>query len=778
MKIANKINFAFFIVVVLLMGVSMLIFHAAAKSNLEEAIFAHLSTTAQSRGNHIETFLEANKESIKQLSKSIVIEQFLLAGEQDADYGQKLNNALRRLETTAQVRKHIYEIFVLNKDGEIITSSDTGKIGTDRSTDIYFLGAKNGPFIKDAYCSETTGKKALAFSAPIKDSETQELLGVIAAKANLNTLDRIVTDKTGLGKTGEIYLVNKYGYMITPSRFIKDTFLKQKVDTENTKRFVEDVRKFGTEPHLHKAAVYTDYRGVKVLGTHDHIHDMQWCLCAEMDEEEALGPLAAIKLIFIVIFCAATCIVWSIGSLISRAISAPIHNLHRGAEIIGRGNLDYKVGTDSKDEIGRLSRAFDQMTEDLKETTTSIDTLNKEIAERQQAEEALKEAKERADMLAREAQEASKAKSEFLANMSHEIRTPMNAVIGFSQILAEEELTDEQKGYADIIQDSGKDLLNLIDDILDLSKVEAGKIDIEIIDCSLTELLAAIESLVGPEIKVKGLDFEVAAGDGLPTQIRTDPTRLRQCLLNLINNAIKFTEQGHVYVNVSLQEIDDKPFIRFDVEDTGIGIPEDKQKAVFEPFTQADGSTTRKFGGTGLGLSIAKELAGLLGGELTVASEVGKGSVFSLTIPAGLDVTKQPFLDRHNIAGHLPREQDGPEQQRFSGHVLVAEDSKTSQKLIKSLLARLGLDVTIAENGKEAVDKALTTRFDLIFMDIQMPKMNGYKATKMLRKKGITTPIVALTAYAMRGDDAKCIEAGCDDYMLSLIHISEPTRPY
>ena len=268
-----------------------------------------------------------------------------------------------------------------------------------------------------------------------------------------------------------------------------------------------------------------------------------------------------------------------------------------------------------------------------------------------------------------------------------------------------------------------------------------------------------------PEIKVKGLDFEVVEGDGLPAQIRTDPTRLRQCLLNLINNAIKFTEQGHVYVHVSLHQIDDEPFIRFDVEDTGIGIPEDKQAAVFESFTQADGSTSRKFGGTGLGLSIAKELAGLLGGELTVASEVGKGSVFSLTIPAGLDVMKQPFLDRRNIAGHLPREQDGPEQQRFSGHVLVAEDSKTSQKLIKAILARLGLDVTTAENGKEAVDKALTTAFDLIFMDIQMPKMNGYKATKMLRKKGITTPIVALTAYAMKGDDTKCIEAGCDDYM-------------
>ena len=234
-------------------------------------------------------------------------------------------------------------------------------------------------------------------------------------------------------------------------------------------------------------------------------------------------------------------------------------------------------------------------------------------------------------------------------------------------------------------------------------------------------------------------------------------------MINLINNAIKFTEKGHVYVNVSLEDRDNQPYIRFDVEDTGIGIPRDKQQDIFEAFVQADGSTNREYGGTGLGLAITKQLTELLGGELTVTSEVDRASVFSIAIPAGLDVTKQPRLDIQ--AAHTNPHKAEIEQSKFSGQILVAEDAPTNQVLIKLLLEQLGLRVTIVKDGNEAVQKVLTHKFDLIFMDIMMPHMNGYEATKALRKKGITIPIVALTANAMEGDDKKCIEAGCDGYL-------------
>jgi signal transduction histidine kinase len=365
----------------------------------------------------------------------------------------------------------------------------------------------------------------------------------------------------------------------------------------------------------------------------------------------------------------------------------------------------------------------------------------------------------------KQAEEGTLAKSRFLANMSHEIRTPMNAIMGFGDLLSDEDITDQQRGYVNTIINSGKHLLQVIDDILDFSKIEAGKLDIEMSECSLRDLSAVIESIIHPSVAEKDLKFEIREDSSLPANIHTDQARLQQCLINLVNNAIKFTEQGHVYVKVSLEDKDNQPYIRFDVEDTGIGISPEKQEKVFESFTQADGGTSRKYGGTGLGLAITRQLAKLLGGELTLTSEIGKGSVFSLIIPAGLDVTKQPLLDRYNIASHTNMGREQTEQPEFSGRVLVAEDVVTNQMLIKSLLKPMGLEVTITADGNEALQEALTHEFDLILMDIQMPYMNGYEATRAIRKEGITTPIIALTAYAMKGDDKKCFEAGCDDYL-------------
>ena len=386
---------------------------------------------------------------------------------------------------------------------------------------------------------------------------------------------------------------------------------------------------------------------------------------------------------------------------------------------------------------------------------------------------------EKANLMAQEAVVADLAKSHFLANVSHEIRTPMNAIIGFSDVLSEEQLTQEQKHYVAIIRESAKNLLQLINDILDFSKIEAGKLDIEIASCSLEHLLAVTESLMRPLAIEKGLTFEILQCEDLPAQIRTAPVRLKQCLVNLINNAIKFTEKGHVYVNVSLEKGDCKEncpaplrsqngepqsFLRFDVEDTGIGIPADKQESIFEEFMQGDKSSTTRYGGTGLGLAITKRLTRLLGGEISLTSEVGKGSMFSLVIPISLETESQKSFNKYNAADELNHPEVG-EQDKLSGDVLVAEDSKTNQELIKLLLQRMGMKVTMVKDGKECIDIALSRTFDLILMDIQMPNVNGYEATKTLRKKQVQTPIIALTAYVMKVDRQKCLDAGCDDYI-------------
>ena len=489
--------------------------------------------------------------------------------------------------------------------------------------------------------------------------------------------------------------------------------------------------------------------------------------------------------IIITVILLASFIAYVVSSGLQKVISGPILNLADVAKVVSE-KKDYstRAFSHSNDEVGLLITAFNDMLEQIQhrdlalletneqlearvrertvELTNTTKLLLREIGERKRAEKEVEKARQQAEG-------DSEAKSEFLANMSHEIRTPMNAIIGFSEVLAEQDMTGEQLEYVNIIRESGYNLLQLTSDILDLSKIEAGKFDIEIIDCPLGELFGRVESLMRPTAVEKGIEFEVLASDDLPALVRTDPGRVRQCLVNLISNAIKFTKEGYVHLNVSLRQVDGKdgpePYIRFDVEDTGIGIAADKQGAIFEPFTQASGSTTRRFGGTGLGLTITKQLAGCLGGDLTLSSEAGKGSVFSLMIPAGLDVKEQMVYNRSDSIFKPVPEQDVLWEGRFKGRVLVAEDSQTNQMLIKLLLEKMGFEVTIVEGGVEAVNAATGQAFDLILMDIQMPNMNGYEATRALRDKKVTTPVIALTANAMKGDAQKCASAGCDDYL-------------
>ncbi|MFI4912767.1 MAG: ABC transporter substrate binding protein [Sedimentisphaeraceae bacterium JB056] len=393
----------------------------------------------------------------------------------------------------------------------------------------------------------------------------------------------------------------------------------------------------------------------------------------------------------------------------------------------------------------------------------------RDITERKRSEDQLrvmnhnlKKANDKISFMVKRAEEANKTKSEFLANMSHEIRTPMNAIIGFSDMLSDEPLKDHQKEFVGLIRSEGRTLLNLINDILDFSKIESGKLQIEMLDCSLEETLNSIEAAMLPQADRKSLEFKVVRKGQLPAIIHTDPNRLKQCIVNIVSNAIKFTHEGYVHVNVESIEEKQGNIVVFNVEDTGIGIPEDKKDSIFEVFTQAESSTTRKYGGSGLGLAITKNLAKMLGGDLTVESTVGKGSIFTLRIKSGepncVDISE---LEHNNDKKDTSLESLG---KRF-GSVLVADDARTNQILIKKLLEKVGLDVTVVQDGSSAVDQAENKTFDMILMDIQMPVMNGYEATRRIREKGIETPIIALTANAMKTDREKCMNSGCNDYL-------------
>jgi signal transduction histidine kinase/CheY-like chemotaxis protein len=646
-----------------------------------------------------------------------------------------------------------YDIFLLDLDGNLVysvfketdfaTNFLTGPYQGTNFADVYRL-AREAPagaaVIRDFEpYGPSYGSAASFIGAPVFEGDRR--VGVAVFQMPMYKIDEIMTDVAGLGETGETYLIGNDMLMRSDSRFADhSTILTQGVNTEAARLALG-----GESGTLQQ----TDYRGVDVLASYGPVHlaGLDWAILAEVDMAEVTAPAAELRNRILAIGAALVVVVGLFTMFfLQRVVIAPIKKLAAGAQDVHRGEYNTRVAIDSSDELGELATTFNQMTE----------AIARDIEEQKKQAEALRAAREAAD-------EANTAKSEFLANMSHELRTPMNAIIGYSEMLMEEAEDLEQDDFIpDLkkIHGAGKHLLALINSVLDLSKIEAGKMELYLETFAVSDMIDDVAATIDSLVKKNSNTLKIERADDLGT-MRADLTKLRQALFNLISNAAKFTENGTITIRTTRERAEGTEWISFAVADTGIGIAADKLARVFEEFTQADASTTRKYGGTGLGLAITKRFCKMMGGDVTVESELGSGTTFTIRLPAVVE------------------EEEAPAEREAEVHpgqcVLVIDDDKTARDLMVRSLSKDGFEVVVAAGGDEGIEAARKWRPAAITLDVMMPGKDGWAVLRELKADPELNDIPVIMV-SMIEDRNLGYTLGAADYLTKPVDRGELTR--